>query len=94
VTLRCARNGSVGTNAHRREPDASGRTEFWLSSLHGGSDASCGTIRLALLKIGALVRVSVRRIKIAMASGCPTAAVWDAAAVRLKAAASARGAPA
>jgi hypothetical protein len=33
--------------------------------------AACGTIRLKLLKIGALVRVSVRRIKIAMASGCP-----------------------
>jgi hypothetical protein len=35
--------------------------------------ASCGTIRLKLLKIGALVRISVRRIKIAMASGCPAA---------------------
>ncbi|WP_119273369.1 IS1380 family transposase [Taklimakanibacter deserti] len=33
--------------------------------------AACGTIRLKLLKIGALVRISVRRIKIAMASGCP-----------------------
>ena len=33
--------------------------------------ATCGTIRLKLLKIGALVRLSVRRIKIAMASGCP-----------------------
>lgn len=33
--------------------------------------ASCGTIRLALLKIGAIVTISVRRIKIAMASGCP-----------------------
>src|SRR5918911_2380144 len=33
--------------------------------------ATCGTIRLKLLKIGALVRVSVRRITIAMASGCP-----------------------
>jgi hypothetical protein len=33
--------------------------------------ATCGTIRLKLLKIGALVRTSVRRIKIAMASGCP-----------------------
>jgi hypothetical protein len=33
--------------------------------------ASCGTIRLALLKIGALVTTSVRRIKLAMASGCP-----------------------
>lgn len=33
--------------------------------------ATCGTIRLVLLKIGALVRISHRRIKIAMASGCP-----------------------
>lgn len=33
--------------------------------------ATCGTIRLKLLKIGALVRLSVRRIKLAMASGCP-----------------------
>jgi hypothetical protein len=33
--------------------------------------ATCGTIRRTLLKIGALVRVSHRRIKIAMASGCP-----------------------
>src|SRR6266576_2377493 len=30
--------------------------------------ASCGTIRLKLLKIGALVRISVRRIKLAMPS--------------------------
>src|ERR1700675_278382 len=35
------------------------------------TDASCGTIRLKLLKIGALVRISVRRIKIAMASVSP-----------------------
>jgi len=33
--------------------------------------ATCGTIRLKLLKIGALVRTSVRRVKFAMASGCP-----------------------
>jgi hypothetical protein len=33
--------------------------------------ATCGTIRLKLLKIGALVSTSVRRIKFAMASGCP-----------------------
>ncbi|MBI3516079.1 MAG: IS1380 family transposase [Proteobacteria bacterium] len=33
--------------------------------------ASCGSIRLKLLKIGALVRISVRLIKIAMASACP-----------------------
>jgi len=33
--------------------------------------ATCGTIRLKLLKIGALVRISVRRIKLAMTSACP-----------------------
>jgi len=33
--------------------------------------ATCGTIRPALLKIGALLRISVRRIHLAMASGCP-----------------------
>jgi hypothetical protein len=38
------------------------------------AEAICGTIRLRFLKIGALVRV-VRRTKVAMASGCPTAAV-------------------
>jgi hypothetical protein len=58
------------------------------------ADASCGTIRLKLLKIGALVRISVRRIKIAMASSCPAAQVWGCAAVRLNAAANARGSPA
>jgi hypothetical protein len=35
------------------------------------ADATCGTIRLKLLKIGALVRISVRRIKLAMASSYP-----------------------
>jgi hypothetical protein len=56
--------------------------------------ASCGTIRLKLLKIGAYVRVSVRRIKFAMASSCPAAATWGRAANRLNVAASARGSPA
>jgi DDE family transposase len=35
------------------------------------ANATCGTIRGKLLKIGALVTISVRRIKLAMASGCP-----------------------
>src|SRR3712207_6730926 len=35
------------------------------------AEATCGTLRLALLKIGALVGVSVRRIKVAMASAHP-----------------------
>ena len=56
--------------------------------------ATCGTIRLKLLKIGALVRVSVRRIKVAMASACPAADAWGCAARRLAAAANARGSPA
>jgi hypothetical protein len=43
---------------------------------HALANASCGTIRLKLLKIGALVRTSCRRIKILSVrlSGC--AAVW------------------
>jgi hypothetical protein len=49
--------------------------------------ATCGTIRLKLLKIGALVHISVRRIKVAMASACPTAAVWGLVAARLAGAA-------
>src|SRR5690242_3831254 len=36
------------------------------------AQATCGSIRLKLLKLGALVRVSARRIKVAMASACPS----------------------
>jgi len=43
------------------------------------ADATCGTIRRKLFKIGALVTVSTRRIKFAMASGCPYKAVFAAA---------------
>jgi hypothetical protein len=45
--------------------------------------ASCGTIRLKLLKLGALVRVSVRRIKIAIASACPWHEEFEHAHARL-----------
>ena len=55
------------------------------------AQATCGTIRLKLLKIGALVTVSVRRIRFAMASACPYAQEWRLAAARL---ARARGSPA
>jgi hypothetical protein len=48
--------------------------------------ATCGTIRLALLKIGALVRRSHRRIKIAIASGCPHQAEFQTAHAALAAA--------
>src|SRR6185503_10422213 len=47
------------------------------------TQATCGTIRLKLLKIGALVTISVRRIKVAMASACPSAQAWGLAARRL-----------
>lgn len=51
------------------------------------ADATCGTIRLKLLKIGAQVRVSVRRIKVAMASACPHAEEFALAYARIRAAA-------
>jgi len=57
------------------------------------ANATCGTIRLKLLKIGALVRISVRRIRIAMAAACPAAEQWAGAARRLDSAARARAAP-
>jgi hypothetical protein len=49
--------------------------------------ASCGTIRRKLFKIGALVSISVRRIKLAMASGCPHKAAFAIAHRTLAAAA-------
>ena len=50
-------------------------------------NATCGTLRLKLLKIGALVRTSVRRVKIAMASAYPWRREWALAYDRLSAAA-------
>ena len=38
--------------------------------------AQCTTIRLALLKIGARIRVTVRKVWLALASGCPHAALF------------------
>ncbi len=49
--------------------------------------ATCGTLRLKLLKIGAQVRVSVRRVKVAMASAYPWQPEWALAHARLSAAA-------
>jgi len=57
------------------------------------AEATCGTIRLKLLKIGALVRISLRRIRFAMASACPVAHDWGRAAIRLAIAAIARASP-
>ena len=49
--------------------------------------ATCGTLRLKLLKIGALVRTSVRRVKVAMPSGHPYQSAFAIAHARLSAAA-------
>jgi hypothetical protein len=98
----------AGSRRHRERVRAN-QLRLWLASLayillcavrriglhHTAfSNVSCGTIRLKLLKIGAHVRISVRRIKFAMTSSCPVAAVWGRAATLLNAAASARGSPA
>lgn len=47
------------------------------------ASATCGTIRLALLKIGVLVTISVRRVKLAFASACPGRDVFILAQRRL-----------
>ncbi|MGZ9104031.1 MAG: IS1380 family transposase [Rhodoplanes sp.] len=49
------------------------------------AQATCGSIRLKLLKLGARVTVSVRRIKIAIASACPHQAEFALAHARLRA---------
>jgi hypothetical protein len=92
----------AGSRRHRERVRAN-QLRLWLASLayillcavrriglhHTAfSNVSCGTIRLKLLKIGA------HRIKFAMTSSCPVAAVWGRAATLLNAAASARGSPA
>jgi hypothetical protein len=51
------------------------------------ADATCGTIRLTLFKIGAQVRISVRRIKFSMASAFPYTDVFRAACAALDSAA-------
>ena len=47
------------------------------------ANATCGSIRRKLLKIGAQVRLSVRRIRVAMASACPYANEFAVAHARL-----------
>jgi hypothetical protein len=52
----------------------------------GLANATCGSVRLKLLKIGALVRISVRRVRIAMASAHPWRNEWGLAQAALGAA--------
>ena len=51
------------------------------------AEATCGSIGLKLLKIGALVRITVRRVKLAMASAHPHQDEFALAHARLSAAA-------
>jgi hypothetical protein len=48
------------------------------------AEAACATIRLKLLKLAALVRISVRRVSFAMASGCPWQNEWALVHARLR----------
>jgi hypothetical protein len=48
------------------------------------AQATCATIRCKLLKIGARVTVSVRRVKLALTSACPYREVFAVAAERLR----------
>jgi hypothetical protein len=47
------------------------------------AEAQCQTIRLKLLKIGALVRVTVRKVWVKLSSGCPYAEVFRQVHARL-----------
>src|SRR5574337_110156 len=47
------------------------------------AEATCATIRLKLLKLAGLVRISARRITFALPSACPYADDWRRAAARL-----------
>jgi len=47
------------------------------------AQATVATIRLKLLKPGALVTVSIRRIKAAIASACPLKTIFATAQARL-----------
>ena len=48
------------------------------------ADAAVATIRLKLLKLGAQVRRSVRRIHFALASGCPNKTEFELAYLSLR----------
>lgn len=53
--------------------------------------AQCGTIRLKLLKIGALIKVSVRRVHVAISSGFPRKELFNQVLARIRGPAWSRG---
>ncbi len=83
------------TSAHRMKVN---QLRLWLSSrayvlvevirllgMRGTAQPrlQCGTIRLRLLKIGALIRITTRRIHISLSSGHPWQALFDQVLARL-----------
>ena len=81
-----ARGGSIAPISVKTACDSRALRRIGLAHTQFAR-ASCGTIRLKLLKIGALVRTSVRRIKLAMPSAFPYQAEYRAARAALTAAA-------
>jgi hypothetical protein len=78
--------GCEGETVNRRSAAGAPHRALTIALRHTQfAEATCGTIRLKLFKIGALVRVSVRRIKIAMASACPYQNEFALAHLRLTA---------
>jgi hypothetical protein len=49
------------------------------------AQAQCNTIRLKLLKIGAVIRITVRKVWIALSESCPYAKLFDQVCRRLQA---------
>jgi hypothetical protein len=49
------------------------------------ANAQCGTIRLKLLKIGALIKISVRRIVVCLSSAYPWKELWTQVMANLRA---------
>ena len=53
--------------------------DSWKKVARRGTElatAQCATIRLKLFKIGALIRITVRKVWIALSSGCPYAGLF------------------
>ncbi len=70
------------TGAARRKPRDRNRPLAGTSLAHG----RCDTIRLKLLKIGASVKVSVRRVRVSLAGGYPLQSLFRWVCRRLEAA--------
>jgi hypothetical protein len=65
----------------------SGRWDAAPQEKEEESEERCGTIRLKLLKIGALVKISVRRVLFSMASAFPHVDAYEKAWAALSSAA-------